>query len=573
MMRSTVPSVLATLAGCIVLAGSASAQIRYPGTPATEMFEMSSDVESIVLDRPDIESMMAEDEAREDFTIRYGAVIKTSLGLDNAGTWTDLSDYGLKVWRLRLVSPGAHTLGVTFDLFRMPVGAKVFLYSADKREVIGAYTHESNADSMILGIEPVVGDDIVIELVTPSVTVEPPLLNVGEVIHDYRNVREPIFYSGRGGGQAGGCTIYINCPEGANYQDIKRSSVRTLSGGALCSGAILNNTNADNTPYLLTANHCGGMSGGQFKFNYEYNGCGTGGTNNGQNLSGAQFLASRSSGNPCGSSNVDSQLYRLNNSIPASYNAFYAGWNRTTNQSGGGPAVTIGHGSGAQKNMAIDANGASSCTNWWQTTWSTGVIVGGNSGGPLFDGNKRVIGPLCCGSAISCVSQTIYFGKLGVFWNTTNISQYLDPAGTGATVIDGKEHAGVTCSPLPSNYGVAEISSTFGLASIGYTGTPSATTNDFVLTGSSFKANSFGWLLTGDGNTPNVSGIGTILVSQPNFLRILAGTTNAAGDISLAMPVTGAMVGNQQYFQWAVRDPGWGDGITLSNGLDVTYCP
>ena len=573
MLRPTVPGTLATLAGCLFLAGSAFGQIRHPGTPATEMFELSSDVETIVLDRPDIETMMAEDEARTDFKLRYGAVIKTSLGLDNAGTWSDLGDYGLKVWRLRLVSPGAHTIGVTFDLFRMPEGGKVFLYDAQKREVLGAYTHENNADSLVLGIEPVIGDDVVVEMVIPAGNIEAPLLNVGEVIHDYRNLRDPNMYSGRGG-QGTGCTIYINCPEGANYQDIKRSSVRTLSGGALCSGAILNNTAQDNTPYLLTANHCGGMTGAQFRFNFEYNGCGTGGTNNGQNLSGATFLANRASGNPCGSSNNDSQLYRLNSAIPQSYNAFYAGWNRTTNQSGGGPAVTIGHGGGNQKNMAIDANGASSCTNWWQVNWSSGVIVGGNSGGPLFDGNKRVLGPLCCGSAISCVSQTIYFGKLGVFWNLTNISQYLDPAGTGQTLLDGKEHNGGTpCQPLPSTFGTAEISSTFGLASIGYTGTPSATSNDFVVTGSNFKANSFGWLLSGGSIANNSTGIGVLIPGNPGFLRTLAGTSNATGDISLAWPVTAAMVGTQQYFQWAVRDPGWGDGITLSNGLDVTYCP
>jgi len=572
MMRPTIHGALATVVGCVVLAGSAFGQIRHPGTPATEMFDLSSDYETVVLDRPDIETMMIEDEARNNWPLRYGAVIPTSLGLDNAGTWSDLGDYGMKVWRLRLVSPGAITTGVTFDLFKLPVGAKLYLYSADKREVLGAYTHENNADTMILGIEPIIGDDVVIELVLPSVTIEPPLLNVGSVVHDYRNVRDPIFVSGRGS-QGGSCNLYINCPEGANYQDVKRSVVRTLAGGGLCSGSIMNNTNADNTPYLLTANHCGGMSGAQFKFNFEYNGCGTGGTNNGQNLSGSQFLANRSSGNPCGSNNVDSQLYVLNNSIPASYNAFYAGWNRTTNQTGGGPAVGIGHGGGNQKNMAVDNNGASNCTNWWQATWSNGYITGGNSGGPLFDGNKRVLGPACCVNNFTCGQQTAWYGKLGVFWNLTNISQYLDPAGTGATVLDGKEHAGVTCSPLPSNYGTAEVSSTFQLTSIGYTGTPSATSNDFVLTGSGFLGNSFGWLLSSDGNGVTNPPIGSIIVNGPNFTRILAGTSSAGGDISLAATVTAAMVGNTQYFQWAVRDPGWSGNITMSNGLQVTYCP
>src|SRR5690606_8521431 len=198
------------------------------------------------------------------------------------------------------------------------------------------------------GIEPVRGDDLVIELVTPVRTATPPLLNVGEVIHDYRNVRNPIFTAG-GGDQGSAGILYINCPEGANYQDVKRSVVRTLSGGSLCSGAILNNTAQDNTPYLLTANHCGSMNNAQFLFNYEFNGCGTGGTNNGNAMSGAQLQNSIASGNPCNSGSVDSQLYRLNNNIPAGFNAYYAGWNRSTNNAGGGPADTIGHGGANQK--------------------------------------------------------------------------------------------------------------------------------------------------------------------------------------------------------------------------------
>src|SRR5690606_29415597 len=312
-MRSLVRAAVAAAAGGTFLAGAALGQIRHPGTPASEMFDLPAEVDTVVLDAPDVARLKAEDAvAPEVGPLRYGAVLSTSLGLDNAGTWTELDDYGLRVWRLRLVSPGAFTLGVTFDLFRLPAGASVFLYDADRREVLGAYTRENQADSLSLGIEPVIGDDLVIELVTPATTTEPPLLNVGQVIHDYRDVRDPAFYGGRGD-QGTSCTIFINCPEGANYQDVKRSVVRTLAGGALCTGAILNNTNADDTPYLLTANHCGSMSNAQFRFNYEYNVCGTGGTNSGTTLSGAQFLASRPSGNPCGSTSIDSQLYRLNN--------------------------------------------------------------------------------------------------------------------------------------------------------------------------------------------------------------------------------------------------------------------
>src|SRR5690606_2107290 len=115
-MRSLVRAAVAAAAGGTFLAGAALGQIRHPGTPASEMFDLPAEVDTVVLDAPDVARLKAEDAvAPEVGPLRYGAVLSTSLGLDNAGTWTELDDYGLRVWRLRLVSPGAFTLGVTFD--------------------------------------------------------------------------------------------------------------------------------------------------------------------------------------------------------------------------------------------------------------------------------------------------------------------------------------------------------------------------------------------------------------------------------------------------------------------------
>lgn len=572
-LRSMFPLALSAGALLCLWVQPAHAQIRHPGTPASDTWRLPAAVPTVTMPPVDVERYKAEDEARNHWPLRYGAVIPTSLGLDNAGRWDDIPQAGLRVWRLRIESPGAFTIGVVFDLYRLPVGAQVFLYNDDKSHVLGAYTHENNKANYALAVEPVAGSAVTIELVTPTNASPPPLLDVGQVVHDYRNVHALIDQM-VGGAQPQAkvdCTIDINCPEGANYQDVKRSVVRTLAGGVLCSGAILNNTAQDQTPYMLTANHCGSMTNGVFLFNYERSGCGTGSAPQTDTVSGATKLASVNSGNPCFSSAVDSQLYRLSTNIPSSYNPYFAGWNRSNN-AGGAPAATIGHGGGGPKNIAIDSTGASSCTNWWQATWTSGNIIGGNSGGPLFDGNKRVLGPACCVNNFNCTGQTAWFGKLSVFWNNANLGQWLDPLNTGVTVLDGFDPSGSNC-PQPQQYGWGEIGSTGQLGTIGWSGgDPSASNPNFAITGSGYLPNSFAFLLAGASQKQIAKPWGILWVGGPNFTRTKT-TTDGSGNCSVTLVITPSMVGTTLNFEWVVRDPGFGGNLQHSPGLSVTFCP
>ena len=58
-------------------------------------------------------------------------------------------------------------------------------------------------------------------------------------------------------GDSESCEVNVNCsPEGDNFQDQKQGVVRTLLGGYWCSAAVVNNTNQDCSPYLVTAFHC-----------------------------------------------------------------------------------------------------------------------------------------------------------------------------------------------------------------------------------------------------------------------------------------------------------------------------
>jgi hypothetical protein len=81
-------------------------------------------------------------------------------------------------------------------------------------------------------------------------------------------------------------------------------------------------------------------------------------TGNYNTMSGTQNLAI---GN---FNNNDYALIRLYNNIPSSYNAYYAGWNRSSSNPGNN-IIGIHHPDGGIKKIAYDAYGMSSSGNWW----------------------------------------------------------------------------------------------------------------------------------------------------------------------------------------------------------------
>lgn len=411
----------------VALSTGATAQLTAEGVPVTSWAELDREIPTQLVPTPDVPQLMLEDEARQHRPLRYGEVIETKIDVNDKGRWDEAPD-GSMVWRMRITSPGAYSLGIVFDKYNLVPGEQVFFYNDDKSVVYGAYTDQNNQPNLQLGVEPFPGDTMVIEYVRQSFVSAPAGLSVGSVTHDYRNVMSPSQFVG------GSCLIGINCPQGSNYQDEKRAVFRTLVNGSLCSAALINNTAQDGTQYFLTAEHCGGMSNAVFRFGYEASGCSTNGGNTNLNISGATFLASNV--------NLDSQLYRINSQIPATWNPYWLGWNRS-NSNQGGECVTIGHGGGGPKNMAIDASGAvTSGFNDWLVDWTDGYIIGGNSGGPLLDSSGRALGPACCVNEFVCGIQVAWYGRFGRFWSQENLGQWLDPAGTNQSALAGWEPGG-----------------------------------------------------------------------------------------------------------------------------------
>ncbi|QDU86004.1 Protease 1 precursor [Planctomycetes bacterium Pla163] len=428
-----------TLAAGALLAGTASAQIRSDEVPAAVMAGLDPKFVPVsFIEPPDVERYKAEDLANGYRPLRYGALMPTDIGTDdqNGGVWDILPD-GTRVWRFKIHSPGAFTIGLEFDDFKIPSGAYCTMYDEDMRTFYGAYGAVNNQPNEEILFEPFPGDNVVFEYVQPAGVRGEPLLNLGTVIYDYRDVDniqiDQLFAAAGLAPAPGSCDfIDVNCPQGDPWELQKRAVVRTLSGGALCSGALLNNTSNDGTAYVLTADHCGQDANTSFRFNYQRSGCGSGSSPTNQNMSGCTVLTSTST--------YDSRLLLINNTIPTNYNPFFAGWTRSsTNPS---LAFSITHPSGGPKKISIDGNGASKGSisvpnSAWFVDWSEGWIEGGSSGGPLFDQNGRVRGPACCVNEFVCATQTAWYGRFDRFYTNNNLGQWLDPANSNQTSIDG----------------------------------------------------------------------------------------------------------------------------------------
>ena len=394
---------------------------------------------------------------------RFGQEFEVDLGLAD-GVWLEIE--GTRVWRTQVQAPGALAMSLRFSEFDLPKGASLFIWSADRIEYIGGFDHRNMKDWGGLATGLVAGDAVVVEVHVPAGKEDAVALHIDQVVHAYRDiagkaalVAEALGEQRGPYGDSGDCNINVNCPEGATWQCEKRSVALILQGGfSICTGALVNNTAQDGTPFFLTANHCLGNNVGNwtFVFNHETQGCtgNTGPTN--QTVSGAELLMNESGS--------DVGLLLLDETPPASYNVFYAGWDGTDDETVQN-ATCIHHPSGDLKKICFEEDApyhdnAGGAAVWWIDAWEEGVTEGGSSGSPLFDQNHRVIGQLFGGTAACSGNENNglydFYGRMGVSFNL-GMDEHLDPLGLGVEVLDGYPNDDcVTSFPLDMGISIAE---------------------------------------------------------------------------------------------------------------------
>jgi len=438
------------------------AQISQGGTPPSILKQMANNYPVIDLSKPDMEAINDEDKI-EDATggpapRRMGVSVVVNKNLEDIGMWTELKD-GSKILRVQLHVPNALALGVYYDKFHLPEGAELFLYSADKQQIVGAFTSANNPKDMLFSTQFIKGDRVTIEYHQPKNVTEKPVIHISELAYAYRYID---FISNPDRDGSWSCMINVACEEGDNWEDqirgVARISIKIGYNYYWCSGSLINNTANDRTPYFLTAGHCGaGSSAGDmnqwvFYFNYQASTCA--GTSSGYNtISGCQLKSKDPSAADNGS---DFYLVQFNNSIPSGYNVFYNGWNRTNSNMDADSGVGIHHPAGDIKKISTYDTPMQSSTFWnglpthWKIIWAEtvngkSIMQGGSSGSPIFDENGLIMGDLTGGyTSNSCSNPSpAYYGKIWYSWDqngtmsSLRLKDWLDAGNTGIEKLPG----------------------------------------------------------------------------------------------------------------------------------------
>lgn len=379
--------------------------------------------------------------------LQFAVPVPMELGLSD-GQWDDAGT-GTARWRLKLYSPDAVSLHVHFSRLHLPQGAELWFYDARGEWVQGPITQTQKTADGRLATPVVMGDTAALELRVPAAVKKDVDLAIGEVFHGFMDIRKA------GGGpsaKAGACERDVACPEGQSWSGEVQSVVRLQTGQYLCSGQLLNNTRQDETPFLVTANHCGvdasNASNVVAYFNFQRPQCGSGNGTLEYSISGARFLRN--------DPDSDFSLMVLNNRPAASFNPYYSGWDASGEDVSSG--VGIHHPQGDEKSISLfdtparriengcsaqDGNG--NCImviDSWEVGWRSGVTEQGSSGSGLWNQKQRLVGVLSGGSS-NCNGNsgnggTDFYGRFDVAWKTGGFKADLDPDNTGAVVLDGK---------------------------------------------------------------------------------------------------------------------------------------
>ena len=410
------------------------------------------------LAKPDLLQLAAEDiieDKIKDLPWRFGYAINVNFDAVNSGEWTT-DDNGLDTWKLKIASKDALSLNLNFDDFQLSNNAKLFIYNDDYSDVLGGITVDNNKKDRLFSTRPIKGDQITLELITPTEEKAFNSISINEVVYGYRDVKvkvNKVFQS------SGGCNINVNCPDGDAWKEIKRSvaMITSANNTRLCTGTLINNVREDSIPYFLTAAHCGIQNNAIFIFNYESPTCSP---NVDGNLSNSISGGSRKA--QAANQSSDFSLFQLSSKPPASYNVFYAGWSAVNTPST--KSTCIHHPVGDVKKISVDNNSttnsgyySSGVSHWQVSNWESGTTEGGSSGSPLFDQNQRVIGQLHGGDAACGNNSQDYFGKFSYSWDNNSdtlrqLKHWLDPDNTGTTIIDGLDP-----NPAPFNFDLQAI--------------------------------------------------------------------------------------------------------------------
>lgn len=395
----------------------------------------------------------------------YAAAL--ALGADqDSGSW-DSPEPGIARWQLQLRSSGARNLAVHLRSLQLPAGASLSLIGSQDRQTLAL-----GGTTQARTLPMVRGEALLLEARMPEAARAGFAIRIDRLYHGFRGLGlDKTVVAKSTFGDSGACNVDVVCSLADNWRAEIRSvlllSISASDGQYVCSGTLINNSAQDDRALVLSAHHCGIASSNVSNviayFNVQKSVCG--GNADGplsQYRYGSQVLAQSSSGDLS-----DITLFELESKPPASFNAYYAGWDARSSAPSCG--ASLHHPNGDDKKISFYASAAASDNvlvsdfrvDTWAVQWTLGTTELGSSGAGLWSENHRLVGTLSGGSG-ACASLsssnnnggTDYFARLDRALSVnSSLRSALDPDHSGCSAIAGKEPGSASTASCATDSG------------------------------------------------------------------------------------------------------------------------
>ncbi len=253
------------------------------------------------------------------------------------------------------------------------------------------------------------------------------------------------------------CNINTACPLGADFEDQRKGVCRIVmaheEGLSYCTGLLVNNTNKDGEPYILSAFHCPYFLTPiydlwRFDFGFESDSCiNPDDSPPFRSLYGCEYIAGRLES--------DFLLLKLTDTILPSFGLYFNGWNYSMDSIPSYGSM-LHHPRGDIMKISVDTHPLElirTIINWGngvvtppnhhlRANWDMGTMEKGSSGAGLWNSEKHIVGQLNGGSANCENLFRSNFGRFSMSWNQgdsshTRLKEWLDPENKDPVKIDG----------------------------------------------------------------------------------------------------------------------------------------
>ena len=366
------------------------------------------------------------------------------------GNWVDIESG--RLWFLTFESDGAHSLSFVFNDFYLPAGASLYIVNQERTTLYGPVKNESIQNSKGFLTNIIDGAKATILLFEPKSHFDESSLRITRINHFYAGLNGFASDSTR----TNDCTIDVACVSGWDFEADGVGRVITTNGYG-GSGALVMTANRSFKGYFLTAKHV--VDAGPLysvTFFYRRKTC-----NGNQQYSTitCNNIVVRASWQ-----SADMALLEILDLPTNNQKLTWLGWNRSGSSSYGGSCLHHPYGINPAKiSQELDQIGTySSNSNYWDVTFDVSTTMEGSSGGPLLDSDRRIIGVVkgnVNGGSNDCENLRKIFGKFSKFWtggytNTSRLSNWFDPTGTGVLFVNSSRlHSPTLSGPSSICYG------------------------------------------------------------------------------------------------------------------------